>query len=119
MKKLLLAYLSLGLFAAANEPVAAMASQIRAEDGRSREVLVVNARDEYVFYLYGASNGRRDWENDILGEGKVLRPGASIKVDFWDGTNACNMDLKMVWRDRREAVRWNFNVCTELIVTFR
>jgi hypothetical protein len=43
----------------------------------------------------------------------VLRPGASVRVNWDDGSCACLFDFKAVYANGTETIRRRFNVCTE------
>ena len=58
------------------------------------------------------------WEEDILGS-EVLPNGQSANINFDDGTGSCMFDMKAEFRDGRETVINNVNVCTAAAVTFR
>ena len=81
-------------------------------DQQDRHVSVVNATSTTLSYLYGSNVNRSDWEEDVLGS-DVLAPGASVNVNWDDGTCMCRFDLKAKFSDGTETIRRDFNVCTE------
>jgi hypothetical protein len=90
-------------------PVSASAS---CNDGKDRNVRVINDTSFTILNLYGSNVGSNDWEEDVLGS-QVIAPGATFTVNFDDGSCYCNFDLKAVFNDRTETIRNRFNVCTE------
>lgn len=87
-------------------------AQATCNDGQDRNVQVVNATSVTLRELYGSNVDRDDWEEDVLGS-DVLRPGATVRVNWDDGTCACLFDFRAVYADGTETIRRRFNVCTE------
>ena len=81
-----------------------------------RHVLVVNNSDATVTRFYGSNSGTQSWQEDILGA-DTLAPGASLNVNFDDGTGACTFDFKVVFADGTSAVESGVDVCTTSQVT--
>lgn len=77
-----------------------------------RHVRVTNRTDQTVRYLYGSNAAEETWQEDILGE-KVLPSGSSVLVNFYDGTDHCLYDIKVVFSDGHAAYKAGFNVCQE------
>lgn len=88
------------------------AAQASCNDGRDRRVQVVNETAVTLRELFGSNVGRESWEEDVLGA-DVLRPGASVRVNWDDGSCACLFDFKAVYANGTETIRRRFNVCTE------
>ena len=87
-------------------------AQATCNDGRDRNVQVINDTSTTLRELYGSNSGRDSWEEDVLGA-DVLRPRASVRVNWDDGTCACIFDFKAVYADGTETIRRRFNVSTE------
>jgi hypothetical protein len=83
----------------------------RAKDGNDRRVVVINSRSSPLVRLYGARTATSEWEENILTQ--PIQPGSRIQINFDDGTGSCVFDLRAVFKDKRVAQTWNFNVCSE------
>ena len=81
-------------------------------DNHNRRVLVVNDTRHTLLRVYGSNVGTDQWEEDVLGS-STLDPGERVTVNFDDGTEYCNYDLKAVFDDGDEVIRRRFNVCTQ------
>jgi hypothetical protein len=84
--------------------------------GANRHVTVTNASYATITNFYGSSVGASTWEEDILGS-SVIPPGASVDINFDDGTGSCMFDFKAVFADGSTAVEQGINVCTTSGVT--
>ena len=80
-----------------------------------RQVRVVNATSFEIVELYGSRVDARTPRN-ILGE-STLPAGASIDVDFDDGSGYCMYNFRAVFDDGAVLERRRVNVCE--IGTFR
>lgn len=81
-----------------------------------RRVRIVNETNHTLVHLYGAGrvyNTYTDW----LGR-YTLAPGASIVIDFNDGTGDCQMVLMGQFNDGDRVTNRSFNVCTETRLTY-
>jgi hypothetical protein len=78
----------------------------------NRHVRVINRASSSIRYLYASNIDRNDWEEDLLGDFRVIAPDHYIDASIDDGTGHCLFDLKAVLYDGRTAVTRNFNVCT-------
>lgn len=76
----------------------------------NRWVTVVNNTSTVMVHFYASNRDRRSWEEDILRR-SVVYPGRKMNVNIDDGTGYCIYDLKAVFSDGGEAVRWGVNVC--------
>ncbi len=76
----------------------------------NRWVQVINNSSQTMMNFYASNRDRTTWEEDILGR-RVLRPGQRIKINIDDGTGYCIYDMRAVFANGAEAVRWNANVC--------
>lgn len=101
---LLLAVLALGL------AVPAMASD--------RAVTIINGTGYTIVEFYGSNEASESWEEDILGD-DVLGPGASMSVDFDDGTDHCMFDFLAVFSDGEELARDGIDVCRTESFTYQ
>jgi hypothetical protein len=81
-------------------------------DNHNRRILIVNDTHHALLRLYGSNVGADDWQEDVLGSG-TLDAGERITVNFDDGSEYCNFDLKAVFDDGDEVIRRRFNVCTQ------
>lgn len=79
----------------------------------NRRVKIVNRASAPIRYFYASNVDRGNWEEDILGPGRVLFTDHYIWVNIDDGSGHCRYDLRAVLADGRQAVRRNFNVCAE------
>ncbi len=84
--------------------------------GYDRHVLVVNNSPYTVTQFYGSNAGSDSWEEDILGA-DVLPPGASVNVNFDDGTGYCTFDFKAVFSDGTYTTESGIDVCAVSQVT--
>ncbi|MEQ1509303.1 MAG: hypothetical protein ABL909_02745 [Sphingopyxis sp.] len=81
-------------------------------DGRDRNVTVVNGTSTTVRELYGSNVSRGTWEEDVLGA-NVLPSRQQIRINWDDNSCQCLFDFKAVLVDGTEIIRRRFNVCTE------
>ena len=98
-------------FAAALCLLGLAGAEINAQE--NRRVRIVNRSSSSIVYMYASNVDRRTWEQDLLGPMRVIAPGYYVNANINDGSGHCYYDLKAVLADRREAVRYRFNVCTE------
>lgn len=105
--------LASGLQTASFEGVATVASA----QALDRRVNVINRTGVTIREFYASSVGQNTWEEDILGSG-VLASGSSATVNIDDGTGYCMYDLKAVFEDDDEVVKYRVNVCEVSSVTF-
>lgn len=89
-------------------PTAAVATV--AVDNQDRRVNIVNRTNFTIMEFYASSVGQNNWQEDILGS-SVLPAGGSVVVNIDDGTGYCLYDLKAVFEDGDEAVKYRVNVC--------
>ncbi len=78
---------------------------------------VNNATGFGITAFYGAADGDVSWEENLLG-GQTLGSGASLSVDFDNGSGNCVFDLRAVFDDGDETVMQDVDVCAEKSVTF-
>lgn len=84
-----------------------------ANDGHDRSVMITNQSSLEVVELYGSSETTDDWEDDILARG-TLPSNESLVVDFFDGSNDCIFDLRLVFDDGSFIEEYGFDVCQEV-----
>ena len=75
-----------------------------------RRVRIVNESKHDIVGFYGTNVGVPDWQDNLLGAA-VLRAGASIVLDFEDGSGYCRFRFRAVFDDNKELVRPSVNVC--------
>lgn len=78
--------------------------------GQDRRVWIANNCNQAMTEFYASNAGTGDWEEDILGS-DVLMPGRRIRINMRDGSGYCIFDFKAVFRNGREIIRRNINVC--------
>jgi hypothetical protein len=78
----------------------------------NRKVRVVNVSNKTVTHLYGSNSYEDSWQEDILDMG-VLPSRSSIVINFFDGTNHCLFDIKVIFSDGDVSYKSKFNVCKE------
>jgi hypothetical protein len=81
--------------------------------GENRRVRIINRSSTAMHYFYASNVDRTTWERDILGSRTVVMPNHYVDVNIDDGSGHCRYDLRVVMSDQREAVRRDFNVCTQ------
>jgi hypothetical protein len=87
-------------------------------DGKNRQVKIINKTSEIMTKFYASRIGTDGWGKDRLGD-QVLRRNYEIELNITDGSNACRFDLRAVFDNGEESTRFDFNVCTEVSITFR
>jgi hypothetical protein len=81
-----------------------------AAQAQDRHVKVINETSHSMIHFYASNVSRPGWEEDILGRA-VLLPDYWVNVNIDDGTGYCHFDLKAVFSDGSDAIRYNVNVC--------
>lgn len=102
-----LAALASALFLGAAAPVSAL----------DRRVRIVNETGFAIVRFFGSNTGTDDWQEDILGE-DVLPSGASVIINFDDGTGYCKYDLRAVFDDGDVVTQTDVNICEVGSFTF-
>ena len=59
---------------------------------------IVNDSKHAIVAFYGANVGVRDWRESLLGD-DTLQPGASVVLDFEDGSGYCRYRFRAVFDD--------------------
>jgi hypothetical protein len=93
---------------------AASAGSAAAYDHRVR---VINSTNHTLTNLYASRISDRRFHGDWLGR-YSLAPGASMVINFSDGSGSCRFDVKARFSDSDEVVRHDFNVCAETRMNF-
>ena len=75
-----------------------------------RRVRIVNDSDHAIVGFYATNVTVRDWQESLLGAG-TLRPGASLVLNFEDGSGYCRFRFRAVFDDGMDVVRESVNVC--------
>ena len=78
---------------------------------------MVNSTNHTLTNLYASRISDSRFHGDWLGR-YSLAPGASMVINFSDGTGACHFDVKARFSDSDEVVRHDFNVCAETRMNF-
>ena len=74
-------------------------------------VTITNYSDRDIFYLYVSPESSGDWEEDVLDE-EVLLAGEEITINLY-GYDECLFDIKAVYDNEEEEIRWDIDVCIE------
>lgn len=94
----------------------------QSNDGRNREVTIVNSTGVAMNNFYASNSATDQWGPDQLGSNEVLAAGASKAWNFDDGSGACQFDFKAIFIDsaghQHQAVRQHINVCQVSTFTF-
>jgi hypothetical protein len=85
--------------------------EAQSRDGQDRRVVVINKRSSDLMRLYASRTTTSDWEENILT--RPIPAGASVRINFDDGSGACTFDFRAIFRDNRPVHMWNINVCEE------
>jgi len=75
-----------------------------------RRVRIVNDSKHVITAFYGTNVAVREWQDSLLGS-DTLKPGASIVLDFEDGSGYCRFRFRAVFDDGVEVLRQSVNVC--------
>ncbi len=75
-----------------------------------RRVRIHNNTGYTMVEFYGSNKGTDSWEEDILGA-DVLPSGASVVINFDDGSGYCIFDFKAVFSDGDEVTAFGKNIC--------
>ena len=88
-------------------------TNIQAESSAPKDkyVVIKNNSDRDIFYLYVSPETSDEWEEDVLGD-DVLLAGDEITINLY-GYEECLFDIKAVYDNEEEEIRWDVNVCSE------
>ena len=95
----------------------------QSNDGRNRQVTIVNGSHAVMYSFFASSSATTNWGQDRLGT-SVLQPGQSVTWNFDDGTGACEWDFKATLttdtagHNPHEVDRRSINVCQIGTYTF-
>lgn len=87
-------------------------------DNLDRNVLVVNQTGQTIWSIYGSRATTNSWEEDILGP-NTLPSGRSVRINFDDGTGACEFDFRFVFQNGQSIEHYGINVCSIATYTVR
>lgn len=82
---------------------------------RTEPVRVVNGGTVSATGLFIMQNGGVVWGDNLLRQ-QTLRPGAFLPIQRGEGAG-CRVDMLLVLRDGREAVRRDVDICVERVIT--
>ncbi len=82
---------------------------------QDRAVQVVNASGFTIVEFYASTQGASDWQENIL-TGQQVGSGATLTVNFDDGSGACAYAFRAVFDDGEEAVG-NIDICSGSSIT--
>lgn len=77
-----------------------------------RRVAFTNQSKATVTHIYGSNIDESSWQEDILGS-RVLAPDETVTINFYDGTNHCLYDIKIVLSNSNVLYKHKVNVCLE------
>jgi hypothetical protein len=75
-----------------------------------RRVRIVNDSHYRIIGFYATNAGLRDWRDSLLGEGEIV-PGASLVMNFDDGSGYCRFRFSAVFEDGVALERGSVDVC--------
>ena len=75
-----------------------------------RRVRIVNESSHEIVAFHASYLGAQEWRENMLGEA-VLRPGASVVLNFDDGSGYCRFGFRAVFDDGVELRRDRVNIC--------
>lgn len=94
----------------------------QSNDGKNREVTIVNSTGVSMNNFYSSNSATTSWGPDQLGSNETLAAGSSKAWNFDDGSGACLFDFRAVFIDgaghQHNAVRNRIDVCTVSTFTF-
>lgn len=82
-----------------------------AAQAQNRHVLVINETSLTLTRFFASNIAQPGWQEDMLGLG-VLGPGRYVDANIDDGSGYCHFDLKAVFSDGEEVIRYNVDVCS-------
>ncbi|WP_333405148.1 hypothetical protein [Microcoleus sp. MON1_C1] len=78
---------------------------------------IINKTRTNITQFYTNPTGIDSWGEDILGI-DILRPGESALITIRDSQNVCTYDIKAVFDDGEESIKYKVNLCTLENFTF-
>ena len=84
---------------------------------KSLEFRVTNNTATNITTFQTSPTGINDWEEDILGI-DILRPGESTNIIISDSRDVCTYDIRAVFDDGEEIIKYKVDLCTLENYTF-
>lgn len=75
-----------------------------------RRVRIVNDSHHNIVAFYGTNVSVRDWQDSLLGD-DILPAGASVVLNFEDGSGYCRFRFRAVFDDGVQLDRPSVNIC--------
>lgn len=75
-----------------------------------RRMRIVNDSHSKIVGFFATNVGLKDWKESLLGD-DVLPAGASVVLNFEDGSGYCRFRFRAVFEDDVELERASVNVC--------
>jgi hypothetical protein len=91
-------------------PAALVATNAAQSQSQSTAFTLVNRTSSPLIRFYASPSGTRSWEEDIM-DGKILRPGQSVRVTINDGRQACIYDIRGDFADGDKVEDYKVNIC--------
>ncbi len=76
----------------------------------AQDFTAVNKTSKVITHIYVSQASKTSWDEDVLGAGTVLEPGASVEINF-DGHEDCQWDFKAVDANGGAHYLYNANLC--------
>lgn len=93
--------------------LAGSADSAQSWDSYDRTVYVINNTSETLMEFY-ASNVEDDRWHRVPLDSNLIRSGEAARTYIDDGQGYCLYDLKAVFADGIDVVKWRYNVCEHL-----
>lgn len=78
---------------------------------------ITNDTATNITKFYTNPTGIEDWGEDILGI-DILRPGESASITIRNSQNVCTYDIKAVFDNGEEVIKYKVDLCTVENYTF-
>ncbi|MBA16067.1 MAG: hypothetical protein CMN73_06900 [Sphingomonas sp.] len=82
-----------------------------AQDSYNREVVIENAGNSAIYFIYFSHSDDDHWGDDRLGEEEVVEAGATRLFDFNDGSGECVFDVQATFENGETVELYEVNVC--------
>lgn len=86
------------------------AASFAAAQTQDRRVTIINETSFDIVKFQGSNVGTDNWEENIF-DGSYLPPGASVSVNFDDGSGYCKFDFRAEFSDGEVLVKNGIDVC--------
>ena len=83
----------------------------------NKAITIQNNTGQTMIRFFGSPTISNNWEEDIFGVG-VLAAGDTQIIDFTDGRETCEYDLRADLRDGTSLVMNNIDVCEAEVIAF-